>query len=49
MAKVITDLTKIQQSPMLDGDLQQNLSEIVDLLTKQGHNLFAPDIHEQLK
>ncbi|OQR98034.1 calcium/calmodulin-dependent 3',5'-cyclic nucleotide phosphodiesterase [Achlya hypogyna] len=49
MAKVITDLTKIQQSPNLDTGLQQHLNEIVTLLTKQGHNLFAPDIHEQLK
>ncbi|KDO26434.1 hypothetical protein SPRG_08237 [Saprolegnia parasitica CBS 223.65] len=49
MAKVITDLTKIQQSPNLDAGLQQHLNEIVTLLTKQGHNLFAPDIHEQLK
>ncbi|RHY33940.1 hypothetical protein DYB32_001279 [Aphanomyces invadans] len=49
MAKVITDLTKIQQNTALDKSLQANLSEIVTLLTKQGHNLFAPDIHEQLK
>ncbi|RHZ32791.1 hypothetical protein DYB37_004040 [Aphanomyces astaci] len=49
MAKVITDLTKIQQNATLDKSLQANLSEIVTLLTKQGHNLFAPDIHEQLK
>ncbi|KAF0695743.1 Aste57867_13479 [Aphanomyces stellatus] len=48
MAKVITDLTKIQQNATLDKSLQENLSEIVTLLTKQGHNLFAPDIHEQL-
>jgi hypothetical protein len=49
MAKVITDLTKIQQSSTLDPKLQQNLSEIVTLLTKQGTNLFAPDLHAQLK
>ncbi|KAF0713022.1 Aste57867_4557 [Aphanomyces stellatus] len=48
MAKVITDLTKIQKNATLDKSLQENLSEIVTLLTKQGHNLFAPDIHEQL-
>ncbi|KAG9404822.1 cAMP-specific 3',5'-cyclic phosphodiesterase 4D [Aphanomyces cochlioides] len=48
MAKVITDLTKIQQNSALDRSLKANLNEIVTLLTKQGHNLFAPDIHEQL-
>jgi cAMP-specific phosphodiesterase 4 len=49
MTKVLTDLKSLQRSASLSPELRENLDGIVTLLSKKGHNLFAPDIHEQLK
>ncbi|KAJ0409789.1 hypothetical protein ATCC90586_005356 [Pythium insidiosum] len=49
MAKVLLDLKNLQRSASLSPELRENLDGIVTLLSKKGQNLFAPDIHEQLK
>jgi cAMP-specific phosphodiesterase 4 len=49
ISKVILDLKNIQQTTSLSFSLKQNLDEIIQLLSKKSYNLFAPDIHEQLK
>lgn len=49
MAKVLMDLKSLQRTASLTPELRENLDGIVLLLSKKGHNLFAPDIHEQLK
>ncbi|DBA01433.1 TPA: hypothetical protein N0F65_007330 [Lagenidium giganteum] len=49
MAKVILDLKNLQRTASLTPELRENLDGIVLLLSKKGQNLFAPDIHEQLK
>ncbi|TMW67823.1 hypothetical protein Poli38472_007495 [Pythium oligandrum] len=49
MAKVIMDLKNLQRTASLSPELRENLDGIVMLLSKKGQNLFAPDIHEQLK
>lgn len=49
MAKVLMDLKSLQRTASLTPELRENLDGIVLLLSKKGQNLFAPDIHEQLK
>lgn len=49
MSKVIMDLKNLQQAASLSDELKENLDGIVMLLSKKGQNLFAPDIHEQLR
>lgn len=49
MTKVLTDLKSLQRSTSLSPDMRENLDGIVMLLSKKDQNLFAPDIHEQLK
>jgi cAMP-specific phosphodiesterase 4 len=49
MAKVLLDLKALQRAAELSPELRENLDGIVTLLMRKGHNLFAPDIHEQLK
>ncbi|ETI31549.1 hypothetical protein F442_21305 [Phytophthora nicotianae P10297] len=49
MAKVLLDLKALQRATELSPELRENLDGIVTLLMRKGQNLFAPDIHEQLK
>lgn len=49
LAKVIQDLKNLQRTAELTPELRENLDGIVLLLSKKAQNLFAPDIHEQLK
>lgn len=49
LAKVILDLKNLQRAAELSPELRGNLDGIVLLLSKKAQNLFAPDIHEQLK
>ncbi|KAL4094582.1 hypothetical protein PRIC1_010240 [Phytophthora ramorum] len=49
MAKVLLDLKALQRATELSPELRENLDGIVALLMRKGQNLFAPDIHEQLK
>lgn len=49
MSKVIMDLKNLQRTASLSPELRENLDGIVMLLSKKGQNLFAPDIHEQLR
>ncbi|GMF12984.1 unnamed protein product [Phytophthora lilii] len=49
MAKVLLDLKALQRATELSPELRENLDGIVTLLLRKGQNLFAPDIHEQLK
>lgn len=49
LAKVILDLKNLQRTAELTPELRENLDGIVLLLSKKAQNLFAPDIHEQLK
>ncbi|KAG7382563.1 cAMP-specific 3',5'-cyclic phosphodiesterase 4D [Phytophthora pseudosyringae] len=49
MAKVLLDLKALQRAAELSPELRENLDGIVTLLMRKGQNLFAPDIHEQLK
>ncbi|KAF1313550.1 Calcium/calmodulin-dependent 3',5'-cyclic nucleotide phosphodiesterase, partial [Globisporangium splendens] len=49
MSKVIMDLKNLQRTASLAPELRENLDGIVLLLSRKGQNLFAPDIHEQLR
>lgn len=49
MSKVIMDLKNLQRTASLSPEMRENLDGIVLLLSKKGQNLFAPDIHEQLR
>ncbi|RLN88894.1 hypothetical protein BBJ28_00002221 [Nothophytophthora sp. Chile5] len=49
MAKVLLDLKTLQRAAELSPELRENLDGIVTLLSRKGQNLFAPDIHEQLR